>query len=62
MLPLGVKKRTKVIKNNVNPVWNEVSAPRLLSLWGTAPALRVPWELGASPARCPKHKGLVGPQ
>lgn len=24
LLPAGVKKRTKVIKNNVNPVWNEV--------------------------------------
>lgn len=25
LFPAGVKKRTKVIKNNVNPVWNEVS-------------------------------------
>lgn len=25
LLPTGVKKKTKVIKNNVNPVWNEVS-------------------------------------
>jgi hypothetical protein len=25
--PAGVKKRTKVIKNSVNPVWNEVRVP-----------------------------------
>lgn len=44
-LPAGVKKRTKVIKNNVNPVWNEVSVSLSLSpsLWGTVGARRVLW-------------------
>lgn len=55
-----MKKRTKVIKNNVNPVWNEVSMSLSPSPRGTARAQRMPWDPGASPARCPKYKGLAG--
>ena len=58
LLPAGVKKRTKVIKNNVNPVWNEVSvspSPR-----GTAWARRVLWDPGASPGKVPQAQGACG--
>lgn len=45
---VGVKKRTKVIKNNVNPVWNEVCA-----------FLHLPALLSAATASAGTSQGLV---
>lgn len=52
---IGVKKRTKVIKNNVNPVWNEVCA----FLYPPSPLSAATASVGTSQGLVPE--GLVVP-